>query len=88
MRHSLALYASILLERHSTEGISQEMLENKLSGQNFYINIILVVKEAEEEWLILLREKLEKELGHERRIWKAQLFVINEEQARKKNLVI
>lgn len=88
MRHSLALYASILLERHSMEGIPQEMLENKLSGQDSYIRIILVVKEAEIEWLDKLKEKLEKELNHERRIWKAQLFVINEEQARKKNLVI
>lgn len=88
MRHSLALYASILLVRHGVEGISQEMLENKLSGQDVYINIILVVKEAESEWLIPLKEKLEKELGRERRIWKAKLFVINEEQARKKHLVM
>ena len=88
MRHSLALYASILLERHGVEGISQEMLENKLSGQDVYINIILVVKEAESAWLIPLKEKLEKELGRERRIWKAKLFVINEEQAKKKHLVM
>ena len=88
MRHSLDLYASILLERHSAEGVSQEMLENKLSGQDADINMILVVKDAEKEWLVSLKEKLEKELGRERRIWKAQLFVINEEQARKKRLVM
>ena len=88
MRHSLDLYASILLERHSAEGVSQEMLENKLSGQDADINMILVVKDAEKEWLASLKEKLEKELGRERRIWKAQLFVINEEQARKKRLVM
>lgn len=88
MRHSLALYASIILERHSSEGIPQEMLEKKLSGQDSYIKIILVVKEAKKAWLIPLKEKLEKELDHERRIWKAQLFVINEEQARKNNLVV
>lgn len=88
MRHSFDLYASILLERHSAEGISQEMLENKLSGQDALINMILVVKDAEKEWLIPLKEKLEKELKCERRIWNAQLVVINEEQARKKRLVL
>ena len=88
MRHSLDLYASILLGRHSAESISQAMLENKMSGQDVYINIILVVKEAERKWLIPLKEKLEKELERERRIWKAQLLVFNEEQARKKHLVM
>lgn len=88
MRHSIDLYASILLERHSAEGVSQEMLEKRLSGQDTHINMILVVKDAKKEWLIPLKEKLEKELKCERRIWEAQLVVINEEQARKKHLVM
>lgn len=86
MRHPLALYASILLERHSTEGMSQEMLEGKLQDSD--IKIILVVKDAAIEWLTPLKEKLEKELAHERRIWKAQLLVINENRARKNHFVM
>lgn len=88
MRHSLALYASILLERHSAENISEEMLENKLSALDSNIKIILVVKEAEKGWLNQLKEKLEKQLTHERRIWKAQVIVLNEEQAKRKHLAI
>ena len=87
MRHSFALYASILLKRHSTEGVPDSILETDLSATQ--IKLVLVVKTAKEEWLIPLKEKLNKELRPESKIWKfVDLYVINEDRARKKRLVI
>ena len=87
MRHSLALYANILLKRHDATGISNNFLETDLSAKR--IKLVLVVKNAEEMWLIPLKEKLDKELKREAKIWKfTDFYVINEERARKKRFVI
>ncbi len=87
MRHSLALYANILLKRHDTTGIPNNFLETDLSAKQ--IKIVLVVKNAEEVWLAPLKEKLDKELKKEAKIWKfTDFYVINEERARKKHFVI
>lgn len=87
MRHSLALYANILLKRHDATGIPNNFLETDLSAKQ--IKLVLVVKNAEEMWLIPLKEKLNKELKREAKIWKyTDFYVINEEQARKKCFVI
>lgn len=87
MRHSLALYANILLKRHDATGIPNNFLETDLSAKR--IKLVLVVKNAEEMWLIPLKEKLDKELKREAKIWKfTDFYVINEERARKKRFVI
>lgn len=87
MRHSLALYANILLKRHDATGIPNNFLETDLSAKR--IKLVLVVKNAEEMWLIPLKEKLDKELKREAKIWKfTDFYVINEERARKKRYVI
>lgn len=87
MRHSLALYANILLKRHDAVGVPNNFLETDLSSKQ--IKLVLVVKNAEKVWLVPLKEKLDKELKREAKIWKfTDFFVINEESARKKHLVI
>ena len=87
MRHSLALYANILLKRHNTDGIPNGFLETDLSAKQ--IKLVLVVKNAQDDWLIPLKEKLDKELKRESRIWNfTDFYVINEESARKKHFVI
>lgn len=87
MRHSLALYANILLKRHDTAGVPRALLETDLSGKN--IKLVLVVKNAKSDWLMPLKEKLDKELRKESRIWRfSDFYVINEEHARQKHFII
>lgn len=87
MRHSLALYANILLKRHDATDIPSNFLETDLSAKQ--IKLVLVVKNAEEMWLMPLKDKLDKELKREAKIWKfTDFYVINEERARKKRFVI
>lgn len=87
MRHSLALYANILLKRHNVAGIPDGFLETDLSEKE--IKLILVIKNAKDDWLIPLKEKLDKELKRESKIWKfTEFYVINEERARRKKFII
>ena len=85
MRHSLELYASILLNRYPKDGISDEM--KKI--ESLEIRLILVIKNADKSWLVPLQDIFRKELKAEMHIWKIPDFIIlNEEQARKKHLII
>lgn len=86
MRHSLNLYASILLNRQSQDFISKEMIETNLS--EYELVLILVVKVAEKEWLFPYVDVFKEKLRSEMRIWNIKSFlVINEETARTKGLV-
>ena len=86
MRHSLATYASILLRRQKQDQVPDALKTPDLSGLE--LKLVLVVKNAEMEWLIPLRDKLQKEMRCDLRIWDcSQFFVINEETARRKHLV-
>ena len=86
MRHSLATYASILLKRQKQDQVPEVMKSPDLSGQE--LKLVLVVKNAEKEWLTPLQDKLQQEMKSELRIWNcSQFFVINEETARRKHLV-
>lgn len=85
MRHSLDLYANILLNRYPQDGVSEEMK----NVENLEIRLVLVIKNADKSWIIPLQEKFRKELNSEMRIWKIQDFMIlNEEQAKKKHLIV
>lgn len=87
MKHSLALYSSILLNRHSSEGLSELLRQTDLSGLR--IILLLVVKEAEEEWLSPLQDVLRRELKDEMKIWRtASFFAINEKMARSKRFIL
>ena len=85
MRDSLNLYANILLQRYSQEGLSEQMRDVK----DLNIYLVLIVKSADRAWLDPFRDKFRKELSKEMRIWNIQeFFILNEEQARKKNFVL
>ncbi len=87
VRDSLALYASILLSKYDSSGIPPNLLENDLS--EIPIRLLLVVKNAKKEWLAPLKEKLEFELKKDFCIWKIdRFFVINEETARNRGIVV
>lgn len=85
-RSSLNLYASILLGRYE-----KGELENKKEMLRFSdreIVFVLVVKNAELDWLSHYNNKFNQILSQELKIYRAKLIVINEEVARKKNLIL
>lgn len=87
MRHSLALYSSILLGRYDPVGIPQPLRERDLS--KLEIRLVLVVKNAEKSWLIPFQDVFRNILQDELRIWRIPGFsVINEETARRKHFII
>ena len=87
MRHSLMLYANILLERYQIEDVPKQLAEKDLSCLE--IRLVLVVKNAEKEWLIPFQDVFKRELREELRIWKIPGFsIINEETAREKHFIL
>ena len=85
IRHSFDLYVNILLNRYSQDGVSEEMKK----VENLEMRLILVVKNADKSWIVPLQDIFRKELNAEMRIWKVpDFFILNEEQARKKHLII
>ncbi len=88
IRHSLVVYASILLRIRTTDIIPEGHIAKELLSESI-IKPVLVVKNAKTEWLIPLQEKLNCVLEKERRLWHfTYVYVINEETARNKRLVI
>lgn len=86
MRHSLALYSNILLKRYTAEDVPELIYKKSLS--NLEIRLVLVVKNAEKEWLTPFQDVFKKELQAELRIWKIPSFsVINEAVAREKYFI-
>ena len=86
MRHSLDLYASVLLKRQPQDGVSKDLQKPDLSGHELIL--ILVVKTAEKEWLDPYVDVFKEKLRPEMRLWNIKSFlVINEETARSKGLV-
>ena len=87
MRHSLSIFASILLGRY---GNGSELPPN-LAKKNLAkktLKLVLVVKKAKPEWLEPLQIVLNRELRKECSIWRdVRLYAINEEQAQKKGLL-
>ncbi|OKZ82651.1 MAG: hypothetical protein BHW06_10710 [Clostridium sp. 44_14] len=85
MRHSLNLYANIVLKRYSQDGMPDQLKD----AENLNMRLILIAKNAEIAWLDPFRDKFRKELRKEMRIWKIPDFIIlNEEQARKKQFIL
>ena len=87
MRHSLMLYSNILLERYETEGVPELLKEKNMS--DLEIRLVLVVKNAEKEWLVPFQDVFKNTLRDELRIWKIPGFsIINETTARDKHFII
>lgn len=85
MRDSIDIYFSILLKKSNQDDVGSNLLCANLFDKE--IRFILVIKNAKKEYLPPLQEKLQKQLSHCNRIWKANTLVINEEIALKKGLV-
>ena len=86
MRDTLNIYASILLKCNNTPEIPEVLSRVKLD--DYEIRLVLVVKNAQNEWLIHYPDILQKELRNEMRIWKIPSFmVITEEKARERHLI-
>lgn len=85
MKHSLNLYANILMERYSIDDVPETMRNLK----DIDIRLVLILKNAEIGWLIEYQNVFRRELQNEMRIWKIPDFLIlNEEQARKKHFIL
>lgn len=87
MRHSLMMYSNILLGRYGAEGVPELLREKNLS--DLEIRLVLVVKDAQKEWLAPFQDVFGKVLRDELRIWKIPGFsIINEDAARKKHFIL
>ncbi len=87
MRHSLALYSNILLERYDADGMSKLLNQKDLS--ELEIRLVLVIKNAEKDWLAPFQDVFRNVLQDELRIWRIPEFsIINEEIARSKQFII
>lgn len=87
MKHSLTFYSAILLQRYRADGVSELLRQADMS--DLQIILVLVVKNAEKEWLIPFQDVFKRELKNEIKIWKISDFVvINEATARNKHFII
>lgn len=89
MRHSLLLYANILLNRFPSTGVPPALSAPDLSAKA--IRLVLVVKTAKNEWLPPLEDTFQAAFQQipDFRIWNVDnIYVINESIARTKGFVI
>lgn len=87
MRNSLSLYSGILLKRYTMQGMPINLCTNDISGLD--IVFLLIVKNADDGWLVPMRDDLSKRMRAEMNIWKIKhFFVINEVKAREKGWVM
>ena len=76
-----------MLKRYEEKSVPEEFFENDFA--KIKIQFIVVVKNAELEWLSHYKDKIEQILRKDMIIWKIRDIVfINEEIARKKNLIL
>lgn len=84
--HSFNLYYSAILKRN--ENYSE--INNKffqLDNSKLKLKFILVIKNHEIDWLMPISEALKKNLSYHNTIWKSEIVVINEEIAKKHQLI-
>ncbi len=86
-KHSLNIFSNVMLKRYEEKSVPEEFFENDFA--KIKIQFIVVVKNAELEWLSHYKDKIEQILRKDMIIWKIRDIVfINEEIARKKNLIL
>ena len=89
MRHSLLLYANILLKRSPSANVPPALSSADLSQKS--IRLVLVVKTAEYHWLAPLQDAFRSafQQSPDFRIWNVDnIYIINESIARTKGFVI
>lgn len=84
--HSFNLYYSAILKRNENY---LEINNNFFQLDNSYLKLkfILVIKNHEIDWLMPISEALKKNLSYHNTIWKSEIVVINEEIAKKHQLI-
>lgn len=84
---SLQVYMASIVNRYDDQ---EEVGENLRKIEDYHdkrIQLVLVIKEAGTEWLAGPKAILEEKLLTLRKIWKAEIIVLNYELAKKYNLV-
>lgn len=82
--HSFDLWLSLNLKRWN-DVVPKNIFDAKLDKQIF--RFILVIKGHEESWLPPVSEALRREMMAEIKIWKHEVIVINDQQAKKRGLI-
>lgn len=84
--HSFNLYYSAILKRNENYSeINNTFFQ--LDNSNLKLKLILVIKNHEIDWLMPISEALKKNLSYHNTIWKSEIVVINEEIAKKHQLI-
>ena len=86
--HSFNLYYSAILRRVTDdEGAEINSRFKKLDNGEIKFKFILVIKGHKVEWLMPLSDALKKNLAYHNTIWKSQVVVLNDEQAKEYRLI-
>ena len=83
--HSFNLYISAFLGRHDNHELTGRVgaVDNSKARYKF----ILIIKGHQIDWLLPLKDALEKKILHHRKIWQSKVILMNEEIAQKYKLV-
>ena len=84
--HSFDLWLSLNLKRRKDDVASKNVLDAKINKQIF--RFILVIKGHEKSWLPPISEALRREMMAEIKIWKHEIIVINDQQAKQRGLIM
>lgn len=85
---SLNMFAATALGRNNECNDVGAVWWSKRTYENVEIKLILVVANAEEEWLQGPKIELERRLLRVRKIWNADILVLNKQMAQKYGLAI
>lgn len=84
--HSLNLYYAGVLGRHGSANDVPAFMK-KIDHQQVSIKFILVIKNHQNEWLMPIKDALEKKMSSISSIWESQVAVINAKTAQKYKLI-
>mgnify|MGYP005840200619 CR=1 FL=1 len=84
-KDSLSLCESMHSGLWPDRGMGKELAQTLYSNPE--IQFILIIRNHKEKWSVQMQDALRKEMNSLLKIWKAELLVINGEQALKLNLV-
>lgn len=83
--HSFHLYLSAILGRHQNHKINGSFVA--LDNSKVQYKFILIIKGHQIEWLLPLKDALEKKILPHRKIWQSKVILMNEVVAKKYKLV-
>lgn len=85
--HSFGLWLTLYLKRR-TDKISPNMLDIPVASHAFRFIFILVINGHRKEWLPPIKAAIARQMMAEIKIWKHEVIVINDEQARERGLIL